>query len=112
MRLQGIQARSGAGDLPPSDHRAVGFDPELLFIACKLGYSVVEVKVTWGHDDRSHICYLKDGTKMLEEMAIIRFNAVAGRYNHAIAAMKDTSGLVTAHVPHAANSELRPLPQE
>jgi hypothetical protein len=89
-----------------------GFDPELLFIARKLGYSVVEVPVTWGHDDRSRISYLKDGTKMLEEMAIIRFNAVAGRYNHAIAAMKDTSGLITARVPHVANSKLCVLPQE
>jgi len=87
-----------------------GFDPELLFIALKLGYTVVEVPVTWGHDDRSHISYLRDGTKMLEEMAIIRFNAVAGRYNRAIAAMKDTSGFVTARVPHGAKPKLSALP--
>lgn len=75
-----------------------GFDPELLFIARKLGYSIVEVPVTWGHDDRSRISYLKDGTKMLEEMAIIRFNAAVGRYTRAIAALKDTSILVTDRV--------------
>ena len=88
-----------------------GFDPELLFIACQLGYRVDEVPVTWGHDDRSRISYLKDGAKMLQEMAIIRFNAAAGRYNRAIAAMKDTSGLVTARVPHVAKPKLSAVPQ-
>jgi glycosyltransferase involved in cell wall biosynthesis len=75
-----------------------GFDPELLFIARKLKYNIVEVPVTWGHDERSRISYLKDGTKMLEEMAVIRYNSLAGRYDEAIAAMKDTSGMVTPPV--------------
>jgi glycosyltransferase involved in cell wall biosynthesis len=78
-----------------------GFDPELLFIARKLRYSVMEVPVTWGHDERSRMSYLKDGVKMLEEMAVIRYNSLAGRYDQAIAAMKDTSGMVTAPVEHA-----------
>jgi glycosyltransferase involved in cell wall biosynthesis len=75
-----------------------GFDPEILFIARKLKYSIVEVPVTWGHDERSRISYLKDGMKMLEEMAEIRTNSVRGRYDEAIAAMKDTSGMVTPQV--------------
>jgi hypothetical protein len=37
---------------------------------------------------------------MLEEMGIIRWNSLAGRYDEAIAAMKDTSGMVTAPVEH------------
>jgi glycosyltransferase involved in cell wall biosynthesis len=72
-----------------------GFDPEILFIARKLRYSIQEVPVTWGHDERSRISYLKDGMKMLQEMAIIRANSLAGRYDAAIAAMKDTSAMVT-----------------
>ena len=87
-----------------------GFDPELLFIARKLGYNVVEVPVTWGHDERSRISYLKDGTKMLEEMAVIRFNAAAGRYQRAIATMRDTSTFVTSRVPHAAKPKLQAIP--
>ena len=75
-----------------------GFDPEILFIAQKLKYSIVEVPVTWGHDERSRISYLKDGMKMLEEMAIIRVNSLRGRYDEAIAAIKDTSNMVTAPV--------------
>ena len=76
-----------------------GFDPEILFIARKLGYDIREVPVTWGHDERSRMSYLKDGMKMLEEMAIIRGNSVAGRYDEAIAALKDTSAMVTEPTP-------------
>ena len=42
--------------------------------------------------------YLKDGMKMLEEMAVIRSNSLRGRYDEAIAAMKDTSKMVTEPV--------------
>jgi len=77
-----------------------GFDPEILFIARKLKYKIVEVPVTWGHDARSRISYLKDGLKMLEEMAVIRANSLRGRYDEAIAAMKDTSKMVTPRVEH------------
>jgi glycosyltransferase involved in cell wall biosynthesis len=72
-----------------------GFDPEILFIARKLGYKIREVPVTWGHDERSRMSYLKDGMKMLEEMAAIRGNSIAGRYDRDIAALKDTSAMVT-----------------
>ena len=58
-----------------------GFDPEILFIAQRLGYSIREVAVTWGHDERSRLSYLRDGLKMLEEIAMIRVNALAGRYD-------------------------------
>jgi glycosyltransferase involved in cell wall biosynthesis len=75
-----------------------GFDPEILFIARKLGYEIREVAVTWGHDERSRMSYLKDGMKMLEEIAAIRINSIAGRYDRDIAALKDTSTMVTAPV--------------
>ena len=79
-----------------------GFDPEILFIAQKLKYVIEEVPVTWGHDERSRMSYLRDGIKMLEEMAVIRSNSVAGRYDAAIAAIKDTSSMVTPQVEHTA----------
>ena len=85
-----------------------GFDPEILFIARKLRYCIVEVPVTWGHDERSRMSYLKDGMKMLEEMAIIRYNSLAGRYDQAIAAMKDTSAMVTPPVEHVV--KVRSIP--
>jgi dolichyl-phosphate beta-glucosyltransferase len=58
-----------------------GFDPEILFIARKRGYKVVEVPVSWAHDERTRISYLKDGIRMLQDIAIVRWNAMLGRYN-------------------------------
>jgi dolichyl-phosphate beta-glucosyltransferase len=58
-----------------------GFDPEILFIAGKRHLRVQEVPVTWGHDERSRMSYLRDGMHMLREMATIRWNALLGRYN-------------------------------
>ena len=61
-----------------------GFDPEILFIALKRGYHVKEVSVTWGHDERTLMSYLKDGMRMLEDIAIVRWNALLGRYGKQI----------------------------
>jgi len=58
-----------------------GFDPEILFIAIKRGFWIIEVPVSWAHDERSRMSYLKDGMKMLEEIAVIRWNAFRGRYD-------------------------------
>ncbi|HVJ06873.1 MAG TPA: dolichyl-phosphate beta-glucosyltransferase [Acidisarcina sp.] len=58
-----------------------GFDPELLFIALRKGYKVREVPVTWGHDERSRISYLKDGLRMLEDILYVRWNSLIGVYD-------------------------------
>lgn len=84
-----------------------GFDPEILFIAQKLHLRIVEVPVTWGHDERSRISYLRDGTQMLREMVEIRSNSLRGRYDRAIAAMRDTSHFVTARVDPDEDSAVR-----
>ncbi len=89
-----------------------GFDPEILFIAQKLGYEIREVPVTWGHDERSRISYLKDGMKMLEEMAVIRSNSLAGRYDKAIAEMRDTTSIVTRPVPLSSQVGVSPTAQD
>ncbi len=58
-----------------------GFDPEILFIALKRGYRIVEVPVSWAHDERTRMSYLKDGVRMLQDIAIVRWNALLGRYS-------------------------------
>lgn len=63
-----------------------GFDPEILYIALRLGLRVEEVAVTWGHDDRSRISYLKDGMKMLQDLLKVRFYSLAGYYDGAASA--------------------------
>ncbi len=57
-----------------------GFDPEMLFLAGTANFKVREVPVTWAHDARSKISYLKDGLKMLEDMARIRWYSLTGAY--------------------------------
>ena len=61
-----------------------GFDPEILFIARKRGLSVKEVPVSWAHDERTRISYLRDGLQMLKELAIVRWNAMTGRYGRQV----------------------------
>jgi dolichyl-phosphate beta-glucosyltransferase len=58
-----------------------GFDPEILFIALKRGFWIIEVPVSWGHDERSRISYLRDGIRMLEDVVLVRWNAFRGRYD-------------------------------
>ena len=60
---------------------STGFGRELSVILLKRGYRVVEVPVSWAHDERTRISYLKDGTRMLQDIAIVRWNALLGRYN-------------------------------
>ena len=61
-----------------------GFDPEILFIALKRGFRVVEVPVSWAHDERTRMSYLRDGLVMLEELVRVRWNALTGHYNKKI----------------------------
>jgi dolichyl-phosphate beta-glucosyltransferase len=61
-----------------------GFDPEILFIALKRGYKIKEVPVSWAHDERTQISYLKDGARMLQDLAQVRWNALLGRYSRPI----------------------------
>ena len=61
-----------------------GFDPEILFIARKRRFKVKEVPVSWAHDARTRISYLRDGLQMLKELAIVRWNALTGRYGRDI----------------------------
>jgi glycosyltransferase involved in cell wall biosynthesis len=89
-----------------------GFDPEILFIAQKLGYEIQEVPVTLGHDERSRMSYLKDGMKMLEEMAVIRSNSIAGRYDKAIAEMRDTTAMVTRPVRTPSKVSVHPTARD
>jgi dolichyl-phosphate beta-glucosyltransferase len=67
-----------------------GFDPEILFIALKRGFIVREVPVSWAHDARTRMSYLRDGMQMLKELAIVRWNALTGHYSKHIDAILRT----------------------
>ncbi len=79
-----------------------GFDPEILLIAQQCGYAIREVPVTWGHDERSRISYLKDGLKMLEDMVIIRRNLILGRYDESASSLTDINPMITKPVQRSS----------
>jgi dolichyl-phosphate beta-glucosyltransferase len=58
-----------------------GFDPELLYLAKKFKFKVVEVPVAWAHREGTRINPLRDGAKMFLEMLKVRWNAVSGKYS-------------------------------
>jgi dolichyl-phosphate beta-glucosyltransferase len=58
-----------------------GFDPEILFLARKLGFRVAEVPVAWGHSGLTRINPFVDGSRMFMEMLHIRWNDLSGKYD-------------------------------
>jgi dolichyl-phosphate beta-glucosyltransferase len=58
-----------------------GFDVEMIFLAVKYGYRVVEVPVTWADSPNSTVNPLKDGARMFGNLLEIRWNDLRGRYN-------------------------------
>ena len=59
------------------------FDVELLFIALRRGYHVVEVPVDWYYGENSRISPVRDSINMVREVLRIRYNGWVGRYNRA-----------------------------
>jgi len=57
-----------------------GFDPEVLFIARRLGFKTIEVPVRWSHSEGTKVRMVRDSLRMLGELARIRWNALRGCY--------------------------------
>jgi glycosyltransferase involved in cell wall biosynthesis len=57
-----------------------GFDPEVLYLARKLSFSIEEVPVLWSHREGTRINPLRDGIRMFGEVLKIRWNAIRGKY--------------------------------
>jgi dolichyl-phosphate beta-glucosyltransferase len=60
-----------------------GFDPEILFLARRMGLKVAEVPVVWAHDEGTRIHPIVDGSKMAIEIMRIRWNSILGKYGDA-----------------------------
>jgi dolichyl-phosphate beta-glucosyltransferase len=72
--------RAGQAIFPAQKIERWGFDPELLYLAKRFGFSVAEVPVAWAHREGTRINPLRDGIRMFGEMLKIRWNALNGRY--------------------------------
>ncbi len=59
------------------------FDPEVLFIARRLGYRVLEVPIPWYYNTESKVRLFHDSFRMLFDLIKIRRNASRGLYDRA-----------------------------
>jgi dolichyl-phosphate beta-glucosyltransferase len=57
-----------------------GFDVEVLFIARKLGYKLVEVPITWYYKPQSRVKPIHDSINMFVEVLRVRMNGWRGLY--------------------------------
>ncbi|MEN8241014.1 MAG: dolichyl-phosphate beta-glucosyltransferase [Chloroflexota bacterium] len=56
------------------------FDIEVLFVARKRGYSIVELGIPWYYSPQSHVRPVRDAIKMMLDIFKIRVNALQGKY--------------------------------
>jgi hypothetical protein len=57
-----------------------GFDGEVLYLARKFGYRIVEVPVHWAHSEGSKVRMLRDGLRMAADLLKVRWNDWTGKY--------------------------------
>jgi glycosyltransferase involved in cell wall biosynthesis len=61
-----------------------GFDPEVLYIARKHGWRLLEVPVVWNHAEggelQSKLNYMRDSVNMFADLLRIRINDIKGNY--------------------------------
>ncbi|HUC94997.1 MAG TPA: dolichyl-phosphate beta-glucosyltransferase [Candidatus Saccharimonadales bacterium] len=57
-----------------------GFDLEILYVARKLGYKIVEVPVDWHHKEGTKVDPVKDSIEGLRGLIMVRLNALQGKY--------------------------------
>jgi dolichyl-phosphate beta-glucosyltransferase len=59
-----------------------GFDPEILFAAQRMGYSIKEIGTRWINSPLTTVSLISDPLKMLGAIIKIRYHAWTGNYAH------------------------------
>ena len=78
--FKALRQHSAKAIFPLQKIEGWGFDPEILFLAQKMGFTIAEVPVLWAHDDRTRIHPFADGAKMITDMIRIRWYDLSRRY--------------------------------
>jgi hypothetical protein len=60
---------------------SAAFDLEFLFLARKLGYTILEVPVVWRHAESKNVSLVKDSIETLKDVLEIRLNDIQGKYS-------------------------------
>jgi glycosyltransferase involved in cell wall biosynthesis len=78
--FKAFSRRSAEAIFPLQQIERWGFDPEILFLARRLGFKTVEVPVSWAHREGTRLSPFRDGIRMFGELLKIRWNALMGKY--------------------------------
>jgi dolichyl-phosphate beta-glucosyltransferase len=62
--------------------KGFGFDVEVLYVAQKRGYKIIEVPIHWYHQRESKVHPVRDTIRMIREILQVRQNDRQGLYNH------------------------------
>jgi dolichyl-phosphate beta-glucosyltransferase len=62
-----------------------GFDLEILYVARRRGYRIVEVPVNWSDQPGSKVRVFRDGLQMLHDLLMVRRRDAAGLYSQPLA---------------------------
>lgn len=57
------------------------FDAEILFLARRRGFEMVEVGIDWHYRSESKVRPIRDGWRTLRDLIIIRYRSLTGRYS-------------------------------
>jgi glycosyltransferase involved in cell wall biosynthesis len=66
-----------------------GYDSEILFLAHKLGFNMIEKAVLWANQKNTKVNLIKDSFVSFKELVLVRFNYFSGKYD--LNAVKDES---------------------
>jgi dolichyl-phosphate beta-glucosyltransferase len=78
--FKALRQNSAKAVFPLQTIEGWGFDPEVLFLAQKMGFTIAEVPVLWAHDDGTRIHPFADGARMIADMVRIRWYDLTGKY--------------------------------
>jgi glycosyltransferase involved in cell wall biosynthesis len=56
------------------------FDVEALFLARKYGFAIKEVPIFWQHNETDRVSPIKDSTRMLRDILLVRWAQLRGKY--------------------------------
>lgn len=78
--FKAFSRNSARAIFPPQKVERWGFDPEIIYVAQRLGFKIAEVPVRWAHSAGTRLHPIRDGIHAFWDVLLIRSNALSGVY--------------------------------
>jgi glycosyltransferase involved in cell wall biosynthesis len=78
--FKAFSRRSAQAIFPLQKVERWGFDPEIIYVAQRLGFKIAEVPVSWAHSAGTRLHPIRDGIHAFWDVLAIRWNALSGVY--------------------------------